>query len=462
MAAAALLAAPAWGETSCRPGYSYAGQITSRPVHGIRAWLSAPLDAQVQNGDVSGWIGIGRTRARGKRGLIRVGLLALPGSSSRLYFERRRSDGSWVRSLGPAVAPGEAHKVALNELTRRRGHWRVVIDGRPVSRAFRLGGTRYGKYALATAESWSGGTAVCNELNYFFRRVSVKRSAWNRLRTPRLVQDPGYTVVRRAPGIFSAKNTPDPVLFSGDWETGDATQWSVNQWNRNFPLSDQFRIVTDPVRQGRYAAKFIVRPGDKFGTTSGERSEVAYVGANETQDDAYWYGWSVLFPRDWTTPSGWAYFTQWHSRFPVPPPIAFNVKDDRLFVYTNTGQLNANGVGTNKVGYQFAASLRRGEWNDFVVHIVWSATNGSIAVWHRAGGDPFAKALEVSGIPTLQTSNGVISSNYLKLGLYRNADSTDTDALYQDGFHRGRSPTDLRATFGDDPAYQALLAQLSG
>jgi len=42
------------------------------------------------------------------------------------------------------------------------------------------------------------------------------------------------------------------------------------------------------VRQGGFAAKFTVRPGDKFGTTSGERSEVLYTGADEHEgDDVY-------------------------------------------------------------------------------------------------------------------------------------------------------------------------------
>jgi len=415
----------------------------------------------VQNGDVSGWIGVGRAHAPGKRGSIRVGLLASTNGSSQLYYERLLNTGAWQRFVGPTVAAGERHKVALLEMTHRRAYWRVWIDGQPLTGGIhlRLGG--HGKYALATAESWDGGTPVCNRLDYLFGPVTVRGARWHRLRSRQVVQDPGYAVVRRSIGSFSATNAAETAAFTGDWETGDASQWRGNHWNRNVPLSEQFRIVSDTVRQGRYAARFTVRPGDKFGSTSGERSEVLLLGSDETEGSDRWYAWSTLFPTGWTTPSGWSIFVQWHSRYNAPPPVAFNVNGDQLVVNTNTGEVNANGTGTNKVSYPFANNLRRGEWNDFVVHIVWTAGNGSITVWHRAGSDPFDKALDVVGIPTLQTIDAVPSDNYLKLGLYRNDDPTDTDVLYQDGFHRATAPAGLAGAFPGDPAFAALLSQLS-
>jgi polysaccharide lyase-like protein len=458
-----ILALPAWASEPCgKPGYSYAGLLGAQPVHGISASISAPLTPTVQSGDVAGWIGVGRARVSGKRGSIRAGLLSSSGSSPQLFYEvRRYTTGEWKRFLGPEVAPGETHGISIRENPRVRGYWRVWIDGRIVSGPIKLRRQLYGKYVLATAESWDGGTPACNQFAFRFGAVRARQSGpWRRLATRGVLQDPGYAVVRPAPATFVAKNAPDPSNFAGDWETGDSTQWTGNHWNRNVPLSDQFQIVTDPLRQGHYTAMFTVRPGDKFVDTSGERSEVLLLGADEKEGDDLWYAWSTLFPAGWTTPSGWSIFAQWHSRYQAPPPVAFNVKDNQLMVNTNTGEVNANGTGTNKISYPFANTLSRGEWNDFVVHIVWTAGNGSITVWHRAGGDPFSKALDVSGIPTLQTLNAVPSANYLKVGLYRNDDPMGTDVLYQDGFHRAKNPVDLTPAFDGDPAFADLLGDL--
>lgn len=432
-----LLAAPAWAADPCgKPGYSYAGVATARPIHGIRAWLSAPLDPQVQSGDVSGWVAVGRVRAAGKKGILRVGLLATVGGPTQLYYERRLGTGEWKRFVGPTVAAGERHKVAIIEVPYRRTFWRIWIDGRPVTNPIHLGG-RYGKYGLAAGESWDGGTPTCNRLDYFFGPVTVRGTRWHRLRSRQVVVDPGYTVVRRTYGVFTAKN--DSGDFYGDWETGDSSQWSGNQWNHNVPLSEQFQIVTDPVRQGRYAAKFTVRPGDKYATTTGERSEVFWVGSKESDGQDYWYSWSTLFPTDWSEPRNWGIFMQWHATFNwTPPPLSLSARADSINVNINAGQLTDPCCGgATRLRWTPLTSLNKGLWNDFIVHVKWAqGPEGAVTIWHRVEGeDTYTKILDVSGVPTLQSDNGVAASNYVKLGLYRDND-TKTNVLYQDGFHR--------------------------
>jgi hypothetical protein len=438
-----IIASPAWGADVCgKPGYSYAGVVTPTPVYGIRAWVSAPLDPQVQSGDVSGWIGVGRTSARGKRGVLRVGLLASPGSPSQLYYEIRLRTGAWKRFLGPTVAAGERHKVSLLELAHRPTFWRIWIDGHALTRPIHLTLARKGKYALATAESWDGGTPTCNRLDYFFGTVAVRGLRWHPLGSRQVIQDPGYSVLRQTLG-FTAKNSPVvPDSFSGDWETGDASQWTANHWNRNAPLSDQFQIVTDPVRQGTYAAKFTVRPGDQFGSTSGERSEVLWTGSDEAEGQDYWYSWSTLFPTDWSAPRNWGIFLQWHAFNWTTPAVAFNARDNSVVINVDGGPLNAAGTtGSVRNVFPLLSTLNKGLWNDFIAHIKWSSGNdGAITVWHRVDGeDAYTKVLDVSGFPTLQSQDGVTAKNYVKMGLYRDAD-TKTDVIYHDGFHRWSSP----------------------
>lgn len=441
-AAACAVASPAWASTPCgNPGYSYAGVVTPTPVHAIRAWVSAPVDPQVQSGDVSGWVGVGREHARGKRGILRVGLLTSAGGSSQLYYERRTSGGAWRRFLGPTVAAGERHKVSLLEMPHRKAYWRVWIDGQPVSGQIHLRLARHGKYALATAESWDGGTPACNRLDYLFGPVMVRAARWRRLRSTNILEDPGYAVVRHAPGVFNAVNEADASNFYGDWETGDAGQWTGNQWNRNAPLSDQFQIVTDPARQGSYAAKFVVRPGDQFGTSSGERSEVYWTGSREADGQDYWYSWSTLFPSDWSEPRNWGIFLQWHTGFNwTPPALSFNAREDSVNVNLNAGEVTDCCGGDTRMRWTVLNTLSKGLWNDFIVHVKWAAgPDGTLTIWHRVEGeDAYTKILDVSGVPTLQSQGGVPTTNYVKLGLYRDTD-TKTNTLYQDGFHRWAS-----------------------
>jgi hypothetical protein len=400
--------------------------------------LSAPLDPQVQSGDVSGWVTVGRTRAAGKRGILRAGLLASVGGQTQLYYERRLRTGEWKRFVGPTVAAGERHKVAIIEMPNRRTFWRVWIDGHPVTNPIHLSLARHGKYGLAAAESWDGGTPTCNRLDYFFGPVTVRGLRWHKLRSRQVVQDPGYTVVRRTYGVFNARNAQDPNNWYGDWETGDQSQWTSNHWNQSVPLSEQFQIVQDPVRQGTYAAKFTVRPGDKFGSTSGERSEVVWADSNDGEGKEYWYSWSTLFPTDWTEPRNWGIFIQWHSFNWTPPAVALTAREDSAYLNLNAGPLSEPCCGgSTRKRWLVLPTLSKGLWNDFIAHIKWTSGNdGYITLWHRVEGqNSYTKVLDASGVPTLQSNNGQSTPNYLVLGLYRDSD-TKTNTLYQDGFHR--------------------------
>jgi hypothetical protein len=129
-------------------------------------------------------------------------------------------------------------------------------------------------------------------------------------------------------------------------------------------------------------------------------------------------------------------------------------------VNLNTGSVNS-GAASFKPVYPITDALKRGVWNDFVVHIVWSGTNGSLEVWHRTGSNPFEKKVDAVGIPTMQVQAGVSSDNYLKIGFYRNDDSSRVNVLYQDGFSRAASVQDLAPAFGGDPSFQTLVDELA-
>lgn len=462
LVAAFALAPSAQAGVACgEAGYSYAGLRTARSVHGIRAYLTALDPALITDGQVAAWVGVGRATVAGKRGAVRAGLLASNGEANRLYYEVLRGN-VWRTYVGAFVAPGERHRVAVLELARRHGWWRVWVDGRAVSAPIRLPGSERGRTAVATAESWRPTAGSCTPFRYRFAKVAVLGSprAWLRLDPSRRVVDAGFKLTRPGPRTFlsSAERKkpkppppappvpppvpPSPETFAGDWETGDWSQWTALQHRTEGSPADQFAVVNSPVRQGQYAARFTVRPGDTFGTSSGERAEVYWAGSDEGEGEEYWYAWSTQFPSDWSEPFGWGIFVQWHSQFPIPPPVSFNARADTAEISVNAGPLEPSGTnGSFRRKYPLLATLNKGSWNDFIARIRWSGTNGAIAVWHRLeGGTDYVKVVDVTGIPTLQSSGATISDNYLKLGLYRNADNK-TNVVFHDAFRRWQSET---------------------
>ena len=60
------------------------------------------------------------------------------------------------------------------------------------------------------------------------------------------------------------------VVWRGDFETGNLSQWSSAQ----MVSADRLQVVTSPARQGGYALKATVRQGDNPIGASGNRNEL--------------------------------------------------------------------------------------------------------------------------------------------------------------------------------------------
>jgi len=235
------------------------------------------------------------------------------------------------------------------------------------------------------------------------------------------------------------------IDFVADWETGD---WSP------FPQvackPEQFAAVTRPVRQGVYSARFTVRPGDKWGGYSGERCELARE-YREFEGDEYYYGWSTLFPADWTAPAYYGIILQWHSPAPISPPIAISASGSELEVQVETGDIDG-GAGEYRQNTTVLNSLELGTWHDFIIHIKFqSRYTGFIELWHRLEGDAdFSLIYSQRNIPTLQRSAaepGAYERAYIQHGFYRGDGGSNTNVVYQDNLRRGTTYDVVRAAF---------------
>ncbi len=210
------------------------------------------------------------------------------------------------------------------------------------------------------------------------------------------------------PGLASAS-----TVWSGDFETGNLSQWDRQQ----VVASNRLLVQTDLVREGRYALKVTVRKGDDPINASGNRNELLYMGL-EPAGSEYYYKWSTYFPASFPRSDTWQVFTQWHHEGSSgSPPLEFFIIDDEM-------RMRAGGVSGPIV---WRAPLERGRWHDFVLRVKWSSNpkvgfvelykDGKLAVPKRF------VATQFEG-----------DRNYLKFGLYRNDSISQEGVVYHDGF----------------------------
>ncbi|QDE88281.1 carbohydrate-binding protein [Myxococcus xanthus] len=203
------------------------------------------------------------------------------------------------------------------------------------------------------------------------------------------------------------------VVWKGDFETGNTSQWTRSQSVSNSRL----QVVTDVVREGRYALKATVRQGDDPINASGNRNELLYISQEKT-DSTWYYKWSTLFPTNYPLDDSWQVFAQWHQEGCCgSPPLEFYVRGEAMHMR----------VGGAKGKVLWTAPLKRGDWSDFVLQVKWSpnAKAGFVQLWHNN---------EVVVPKTYVATQFGKEMNYLKLGLYRDDTIRPEASVYHDGF----------------------------
>jgi Polysaccharide lyase/F5/8 type C domain len=212
------------------------------------------------------------------------------------------------------------------------------------------------------------------------------------------------------------------VVWRGDFETGDRSQWSKTQ----MVSSDRLQVVSSPVREGRYAIKATVKQGDDPINSSGNRNELVKI-TGEKEGDEYFYRWSTMFASDFPSVKTWQLFTQWHHDGCCgSPPVEFYVVGEEL-------RLRVGGTSGTIV---WTSKLVRAQWQDFIFHVKWSPDSrvGFIELYHNG-------QLVVSKRYLATMYSG--TTNYLKVGLYRNSTIAPVGVVYHDGWVQGRTLQDV-------------------
>jgi hypothetical protein len=227
---------------------------------------------------------------------------------------------------------------------------------------------------------------------------------------------------------FFASAASAEALQTLDYETGNLTQWKAVQ-----AKAGRITVVSDPVRQGSYAARFVVKPGDVPVGTHGERAEVLARTSEKAGVTSHWH-WSTLFPGDFKpSPGSFNVFTQWHhdgSKRGCGPPVLFRVNTrptPRLQLSVSGGKIDSGCKNLSNRTWDLGP-LVLNSWYDFDFTVTWSASAGKGSVALSVNGDT---VVPKTSLATLYDGYGV----YVKQGYYR-ADANFSTVVFHDAMVR--------------------------
>lgn len=233
---------------------------------------------------------------------------------------------------------------------------------------------------------------------------------------------------------------PD-LLWRGDLETGDLSQFQDTPWNTHGGAPPP-EVVSDPelVRDGRYALALTI-PGvsNGEGITDDSRNEVEPRIDEISEGDELWFGFSTRLGEDFPVEQGWQVITQWKNAGEGSPPVELDISGGTWNVSGGAGHPDDDVEPFSEV----LAPAERGVWTDWVFRIKFSPDPevGEIEVW---------KDGELV-LPTYRPESGTMyppvggedvpdePMSYLKTGYYRAAEISAPGTVYFDAWRVGTS-----------------------
>jgi hypothetical protein len=193
--------------------------------------------------------------------------------------------------------------------------------------------------------------------------------------------------------VLSAGTVLAEVLFRGDFETGDTKQW------KSTPKSDAVKVVTSPVREGKYALRIDGTNAARRGKL--DRIEFQHQPRDTAEGTERYFGWSVYLAKKFTdTHHSVGYFETRNSWSQV---MSFEARgEDVLFTTRQPYTRHWSGKG----------KLTAGRWHDFALHVLWSRDpkKGLVELWFDG-----EKVVPLTRTATLRDENAV----FFQIGLMR-------------------------------------------
>ena len=230
-----------------------------------------------------------------------------------------------------------------------------------------------------------------------------------------------------ASGATSHLATPGKVLASGNFETGNLSQWS----GIARVAARSIRVVRSPVRQGRFAARFEVRRGENP-IGYGDRAQIQ-IDTGEREGQTRWYSWSTRVAKNFPRYRSFQVLAQWHARANGSPPIAFFAEGNSLVLRVH----RHSGPGrVLEVRDIWRGPLPRGVWRDIKMQVRWSGDDrrGWVRLWIDGRPQRFDNRALRRRIRTMYPGIG----NYFTMGYYRQSGLSRTGVVFHDGFRMSR------------------------
>ncbi|HEY7885922.1 MAG TPA: polysaccharide lyase [Cellvibrionaceae bacterium] len=226
--------------------------------------------------------------------------------------------------------------------------------------------------------------------------------------------------------LLSPAVLAQPLLWQGDMETGDLSQWSYIANPKGVSL------VQDCVYQGNYAARIAIDGDEKFlwnGREDLNRSELNYRPENTMEGDNTYFGWSFYLPAIladarhelgyWETQNSW----KQHMRFNIEGDVfSFQLSDAPERFWEVPG---------------FATA---GVWRDVAMHIHWSSDpeKGFMEVWLDG---------KSMGKTAMATRYNDTDAMFTQMGILRDR-REEQEVIYIDNAREGESIEAVLAGFG--------------
>jgi hypothetical protein len=188
--------------------YAYAGLFSNLVASGIKATVTTLAAAQVTNGHVAGWIGVGGLNA-GPGGVaewLQTGVQESAGGDTEIYAETTEPGGApTYQMLVADVQPGTPYQLEVVELAGQKNVWQVLLNGKPATGQVSLPGSGHFE-PMAMSESWNGGTPTCNGFDYRFGNVQIATNpgSWVGFTNTQSLTDSGYQITDRTLSGFTA------------------------------------------------------------------------------------------------------------------------------------------------------------------------------------------------------------------------------------------------------------------
>ena len=232
--------------------------------------------------------------------------------------------------------------------------------------------------------------------------------------------------------LVSAGAADAAVLWKGDFETGDVSQWDGSTLTKT---GDRLNLVvqSDSVADGAKAAKITLRDDIIFEPYNQSRVEVKHVGLHTLDNEDSYFAWSFMVPKDAEIRSNIGY---WEST-----PTSKNTMT--FFIEPAPGGGTNLKFGTGDLGQtvRWTAKLELNKWHRVALHNHWSqdAAVGKVDVWYD--GAPVVTAASVA--------KRDVNKLFFQMGLHRSDPSPPVQDIYIDAAMEADSQADILVALPD-------------